>query len=453
MSLSLRPSPVAIILASLLLVASAPIASAAVVPSSNSDLEGICNQTVDFNTGVEVFRFGNECVVVFKKVGITTWTVPSGTTKIAALIIAGGGGGGFDVSGGGGAGGLLYYGGENPKIPNGDTLTITSGDILISVGDGGNGATSTMVTTAGANGSNSYVTLPSNQTLTAIGGGGGNSRNKTTTAPSGGSGGGGGYGNGAVTNGGSGTGIGVTLQGYAGGKIQTGNYGGGGGGGSGATGSNWINGDANAGAGGSGLQYSISGIQTYYAGGGGGGSWAAVGGSGGSGGGGAGGSMDASNCRENCSSGNLAAQTGNPGITSTGGGGGGSGNAGASAPAGKGGSGVVIIRYALNLASTFTSLTLSGGITSAIYRTPISIAATVSVGSKVSFYLNGKVLPACKNKLTSGSGANNSATCVWKPSLRGNHLLSATSTPTSSSTSGASATPIAVNIANRTGKR
>ena len=43
--------------------------------------------------------------IIFKKVGITTWTVPAGVTKIATLIIAGGGGGGYDVSGGGGAGG------------------------------------------------------------------------------------------------------------------------------------------------------------------------------------------------------------------------------------------------------------------------------------------------------------------------------------------------------------
>jgi len=450
---SLRTNLVALILASFLLTWAPPFASAAPVTATNSDAEGICTQTVDVITGVEVFRYGNECVVLFKKIGITSWQVPAGVTQIATLIVAGGGGGGYDVSGGGGAGGLLYYGGENPKTPNGETLTVTSGNVSVSVGDGGNGASASMVTTAGANGSNSFITLPSNQTLTAIGGGGGNSRNRTSTAASGGSGGGGGYGNGTPTDGGNGTGSGVTLQGYAGGKIQTGNYGGGGGGGAGAVGFNWIDANANAGSGGTGLQYSISGNATFYAGGGGGGSWAAKGGAGGNGGGGAGGSVDSSNCRANCSSSNAVIRTGVSGTANTGGGGGGSGNADGGSPGGKGGSGIVIIRYALNLTSAFNSLALAGGVTTAAFRTPVSVTANVSVTSKVSFFVNGKVLPGCKNRLTSGSGSSHSVTCIWKPSLRGNFAISAISTPTSATTSGASSTPIMVSIANRSGKR
>jgi hypothetical protein len=131
------------------------------------------------------------------------------------------------------------------------------------------------------------------------------------------------------------------------------------------------------------LQYSISGSATFYAGGGGGGSWAALGGIGGSGGGGAGGSLDNATCRANCST-NYSAQTGVSGTSNSGGGGGGSGNAGLGAPGGKGGSGIVIIRYTLNLTSTFNSLTLPGGITNAAFRTPISVTANVSVASKVS---------------------------------------------------------------------
>jgi hypothetical protein len=442
----------AMTLASCLIFANIPSVNAAPVASTNADADAVCTQTVDFVTGVEVYRYDNNCVVIFKKIGITTWTVPAGVTKIATLIVAGGGGGGYDVSGGGGAGGLLYYGGENPKTPNGETLTVTSGNVSVSVGDGGSGATASMLTSAGANGSNSYITLPSAQTYTAIGGGGGNSRNRTSTAASGGSGGGGGYGNGTPTDGGAGTGSGVTLQGYAGGKIQTGNYGGGGGGGAGAIGSNWIDANANAGSGGNGLQYSISGTQTFYAGGGGGGSWNAMGGAGGSGGGGAGGSVDTAVCRANCST-NYAAQTGVSGTSNTGGGGGGSGNASLGAPGGKGGSGIVIIRYALNLTSTFNSLALPGGVKSATFRTPTSISASVSVASKITFYLNGKVLPGCKKLLTSGSSSIHTATCAWRPSFRGDNTLTAVSSPVSSSTSGATATPISVNIANRTVKR
>jgi len=182
MKLSPRQGFTAMTLAFCLIAVSIPSAKAATVASSNSDADAVCTQTVDLITGVEVYRYDNNCVVIFKKVGITTWTVPAGVTKIATLIIAGGGGGGYDVSGGGGAGGLLYYGGENPKTPNGETLTVSSGNVSVSVGDGGSGATASMLTTAGANGSNSYITLPSAQTYTAIGGGGGNSRNRTSTA-------------------------------------------------------------------------------------------------------------------------------------------------------------------------------------------------------------------------------------------------------------------------------
>jgi hypothetical protein len=113
----------------------------------------------------------------------------------------------------------------------------------------------------------------------------------------------------------------------------------------------------------------------------------------------------------------------------------------------------VIIRYALNLTSAFNSLTLAGGVNTATFRTPVSVTANVSVASRISFYVNGKVLPGCKNRLTSGSGSSHSVTCTWKPSLRGNFYVSAISTPTSASTSGASATPVSVNIASRSIKR
>ena len=92
-----------------------PVAGAATVASSNSDVSGTCTQTVDNATNVVVNRYGADCVVSFKRVGTTAWTIPAGVTKIQTLIIAGGGGGGYDVAGGGGAGGLLYYGGETPK--------------------------------------------------------------------------------------------------------------------------------------------------------------------------------------------------------------------------------------------------------------------------------------------------------------------------------------------------
>jgi hypothetical protein len=442
-----------VLLTSLFLSLISPIAHAGTVASSNTDASGLCTQTIDQVTSVTVNRFGNDCVIQFGRVGTTIWSVPASVSKIAVLVVAGGGGGGFDVAGGGGAGGLLYYGSENPKTPNGESLTVTSGNLSVVVGGGGAAATTTSTpfgadtTGRGVNGSDSVVTLPAGTVITAKGGGGGNSRNNTNTAQTGGSGGGGGYGNGTPTAGGLGTGSGVTLQGYGGGRISNGNGGGGGGGGAGAVGANW-DGTADTGGGGNGLQYSISGTASYYGGGGGGGSWAAKGGPGGLGGGGAGGSVGSATCRTNCST-DFLAQTGNPGSANSGGGGGGSGNAGVSAPAGAGGSGVVIIRYTMILNSTAT-ISISGG--SLLYRTAKNISVTTSGAGKVDFKANGKYIGGCRN-IASTSGNSYTAVCPYRPSTRGQVSVTAIFKPSDSGFIGTSASLPAVFILNRSGNR
>lgn len=433
-----------------------PPAKAATVVSSNTDVEGICNQIVDNATSVEVNRYGADCVISFRRVGTTVWSIPAGVTRIQTLIVAGGGGGGYDVAGGGGAGGLLYYGGETPKTPNGDTLTITSGSISINVGGGGAGATSITAydgaesTGRGRNGSNSSITLPSSTVLTAIGGGGGNSRNNTSAAQNGGSGGGGGYGNGnGGTAGGNGTGSGTTLQGFAGGRLTSGSGAGGGGGGAGGVGVNWS--DTNAslnGAGGPGLQYLISGTATYYGGGGGAGSWNNRGGPGGVGGGGAGGSMDSVTCRANCTSDALA-RTGGSGTANTGGGGGGSGNATNSSPAGSGGSGIVIIRYTLNLASTVTISVPGGGFT---YNTSKNISATTNTGGFLTFLANGKFIAGCRNILVNVANSF-TGTCAYKPKIRSSTVVTVNFKPSDSSYSTSSAASAAFFVASRTNRR
>ena len=334
-------------------------------------------------------------VVKFTTVTTCDWTVPTGVTSISVLLVAGGGGGGFDVAGGGGAGGLLYYGTETPKTPNGSALSVTAGTVqVISVGDGGLGATSltfggTAATGKGNKGTNSYIQLSTGTTYTSIGGGGGGSRNRTSAGETGGSGGGGGYGNGMSPrpNGGVGTGSGETLQGFAGGKIVTGSQqGGGGGGGAGVAGSNWDDAVNTAGKGGNGLSYSITGEATSYAGGGGGGSWDDKGGAGGSGGGGAGGSKDnlAGTCRTNCTT-LSSARTGNAGTANTGGGGGGSGWAGSNDPAGAGGSGIAIISYTTPTPPTFSSISVNsgstlGGTSTEITGTNLTGTTSVTVG-------------------------------------------------------------------------
>ena len=98
--------------------------------------------------------------------------------------------------------------------------------------------------------------------------------------------------------------------------------------------------------------------------------------------------------------------------------------------------------------STFNSLGLSGGVTSAVYRTSTTISGEVSVAAKVTFRAGGIVIPGCKNKSTSGS-APFIASCTWKPSKRGSYSITATATPTSNSYSTSSATPLQVLVSNR----
>lgn len=103
--------------------------------------------------------------------------------------------------------------------------------------------------------------------------------------------------------------------------------------------------------------------------------------------------------------------------------------------------------------SSFNSLALAGSATTATYRTAIVITANITVASKVTFRVNGKVLPGCKNKSTTGSSPNIVATCSWKPSIRGNVSLTAAATPTGAGISSATATPVSIMVGNRTGTR
>jgi hypothetical protein len=98
--------------------------------------------------------------------------------------------------------------------------------------------------------------------------------------------------------------------------------------------------------------------------------------------------------------------------------------------------------------SLFNSLGLSGGVTSAVYRTSTTISGEVSVAAKVTFRAGGVVIPGCKNKSTSGS-APFIASCTWKPSKRGSYSITATATPTSNSYTASTATPLRVMVSNR----
>jgi hypothetical protein len=103
--------------------------------------------------------------------------------------------------------------------------------------------------------------------------------------------------------------------------------------------------------------------------------------------------------------------------------------------------------------SSFNSLALAGSATTATYRTVVVVTASITVASRVTFRVNGKALPGCKNKAAAGSGSTFSVTCNWRPSNRGVVALTATATPTGAGISSATATPVRVMVGNRSGNR
>ena len=97
----------------------------------------------------------------------------------------------------------------------------------------------------------------------------------------------------------------------------------------------------------------------------------------------------------------------------------------------------------------FNSLTIGAN---ASYRTPVTITANVSAEAKVTFKVRNIVIPGCKNKPTSTSSPF-TATCTWKPSVRGSAEISATAVLTSSGGTSTSAAPVSTSISNRVGRR
>lgn len=103
--------------------------------------------------------------------------------------------------------------------------------------------------------------------------------------------------------------------------------------------------------------------------------------------------------------------------------------------------------------SSFNSLALAGSATTATYRTAVVVTASITVASKVTFRVNGRVLPGCIKKSATGSGSTFLVTCNWRPSNRGVVALTATATPSGAGISSASATPVRVMVGNRSGNR
>ena len=298
-------------------------------------------------TGGTVKRVYNDFVHTFTNSGTFSVTKP-GTVQV--LVVGGGGGGGMDnCSGGGGAGGGVIYQ---------ESFAVSAGDYAIVVGEGGEGSTNRTADTTylatHSQGRDSSISFGGTILLAAKGGGWGG--NYYCYGGAGGSGGGGvGYWNGTTAPEGN-TRPGAGTEGSGDGQ-ERGNYGGRGystgyvacwsGGGGGAGGKGVAGANKKAGNGGAGVSCDISGATVYYGAGGGGGTASATSSEVGSGGkgGGKGGYFDSSS---NTGTDGAAGES-NVGGGGGGGGGNGTRNAYPNGKGGKGGSGIVIIRYAIDM--------------------------------------------------------------------------------------------------------
>ena len=361
-------------------------------------------KTVTTSTGAATIAFPRTYLN-----GTGGYQIPSNVSSLNILVVGGGGGGGFDGGGGGGGGGVYQN----------TSLSVTPGSsVAVEVGTGGaavNGYTGGTLTCNGVwNGSALACSSAAggtskfgNTSASGGGGAGGIEANGTNdsdaTANTRGGGGGGGGQNSRV--GGSSAGVGAT----SGGSVSDTANSGGGGGGSG-TNAGSIGTVSAAGNGGTGTTATLNSV--IY------------------GSGGAGGSFSSATV---ATGGTGAANGGTTGVAPTipavnrGGGGGGGGNGGIAGNANgtTGAAGVIIIRYVLK-----GDVSISYG-ASIKFRTTTSLTTTTSSSGKVTFYANGKKIPGCINMATSGSPTI-TATCTWKPSMRGSVNISSTFTPSDS---------------------
>lgn len=109
----------------------------------------------------------------------------------------------------------------------------------------------------------------------------------------------------------------------------------------------------------------------------------------------------------------------------------------------------------LNLisSSSVNGLSFNGGATSLVFRSTTQISANVSAAGRVTFYSDGKRIPGCIQRATSGSAPNIVATCSFSPSKRGSLTIHAVLDPTdplvTNSTSSASVVQVTSRLTRR----
>jgi len=106
-----------------------------------------------------------------------------------------------------------------------------------------------------------------------------------------------------------------------------------------------------------------------------------------------------------------------------------------------------------SLIAAINSLSLPNNAITASYRTPVVITVNVSVAAKVTFRAANVIIAGCKNKNATGSGSSFSATCSWRPSVRGAVPITVSATPTGPAYGASTSNPLNVFVSRRTGSR
>jgi hypothetical protein len=115
----------------------------------------------------------------------------------------------------------------------------------------------------------------------------------------------------------------------------------------------------------------------------------------------------------------------------------------------------------LEESSTETTITIASGTVSAtvslvgdslVFRQAKNVTAIATVAGKITFRVNGKVLPSCKNRRVNAENSF-TAICSYRPSTRGYVSITATLVPIDVSYIGTTTTTSRYFVGNRTGPR
>lgn len=100
------------------------------------------------------------------------------------------------------------------------------------------------------------------------------------------------------------------------------------------------------------------------------------------------------------------------------------------------------------LLATTSTVSITGNPSTNEYNKSLTVSAAISNAGKVTFTENGRKIPGCI-----GKPATTSATCSWKPKIRGSVRIVATLTPSDSAYASSTSSPVNIAIVARTTPR